>query len=248
MSQVDKVDERRSFEFIGEDGTTTYYLELPSADQIRKADWHYSKIYNKALVEGVATEAEMLDILKSRNIYSPEYLKELDNLQVDIAAKITYMDDLTDDLEKMKLALEIKELRNKLYQWNLRVTGPLGNTCERMAEDARTEYITSVAVRKADGAPLWKSYDDFVAEQDAALLVKARFEVILWTQGYTADILKTPEDAVIKDVVDGRTARAEAKALQAAAQEAEQMADAAVQNAEESVTVASKKKRSKKSS
>jgi hypothetical protein len=68
MSQESKMSERRSFEFVGEDGTVTYYLGLPSAEQIRKADWHYSKIYNKALVEGVATEAEMLDILKSRNI------------------------------------------------------------------------------------------------------------------------------------------------------------------------------------
>lgn len=244
MSQEKKTEDRREFEFETDDGIVKYYLGMPTSEQIRKADWHYSKIYNKALVEGVATEAEMMDILKTRNIYGPDYIKELETLQVTIALKLNEMEKAEDELPKTALAMEVKELRNKLFQWNQRITGPLSNTCERMAEDARTEYLTSAVVQHEDGSLVWPTYDDFVNEPDSRLLVKSRFEVILWTQGLDADILKTPEDAVIRGFAEAKEARKEAKALQAAVQESEQKADEAVQVAEEALT--KKKKPAKK--
>ena len=55
-----KKDERRHF--LGPDETTIYYLVPPNAEDIRGADWNYSKTYTKCLVEGITTSAEMMDI------------------------------------------------------------------------------------------------------------------------------------------------------------------------------------------
>ncbi len=251
MSKVVKAakpadDTRRSFEWMVDENTTVkYYLGIPTSDQIRKADWHYSKIYNKALVEGVATEAEMMDILRQRKIYSPEYLEKLENLQIEIALKINELSLIEDEREKSDLAMVVRELRDKLYQWNQRITGPLSNTCERMAEDAKMEYLTSVAVQMEDGTPVWETYDEFVEEPQQKFSIKCRFEVLLWMQGLEPDFLdKTPENVALSEIADAQKGRREAKQLQAAAQEAETAADKAVADADEAVS--KKKPRAKK--
>lgn len=212
-------DTRRSFEFTLEEGTETFFLEMPTSEQIRQAEWHYSKVYNKALVEGVTTTSEMMDILTTRGLYGPEYEKKLQELQVSIALKIAEMHGATDETQGA-LAMEVQALRDQLYRWNQRLTGPLSNTCEQMADDAKTEYLTSVVVHDSDGVGLWDSYDDFISETNQALALKSRFEVLLWLQGLDSDFLeKTPENKVLRDLslqkAEDEARRAEESALPA---------------------------------
>lgn len=192
---------RRSFEYSVDGSVKKFYLGMPNSEQIRKAEWHYSKVYNKALVEGVATSSEMMDILTRRGIYGPEYEKKLQDLQVEIAVTIAEMHNEEDEDKKVTLARKVEKLRDDLYRWNQRLTGPLSNSCEQMAEDAKTEYLTSVVVQNEDGSPAWGSYEDFVSEENQGLALKARFEVMLWLQGLEADFLdKTPEQRVIQEM------------------------------------------------
>lgn len=193
-------DVRRKFEFTIEDELTNFYLEMPTSEQIRQAEWHYSKVYNKALVEGVTTTPEMMDILTTRGLYGPHYEKKLQELQVNIAIKIAEMHTAEDEVQE-KLALEVQSLRDELYRWNQRLTGPLSNTCEQMADDAKTEYLTSAVVHDEEGNPLWSSYDSFISEDNQSLALKSRFEVLLWLQGLESDFLdKTPENKVLRDL------------------------------------------------
>lgn len=218
MANEDKVKSveevlRRSFEYAVDGETQEFFLQVPNSEQIRKAEWHYSKVYNKALVEGVATTSEMIDILTKRGLYGPDYEKKLQDLQVEIALKIADMHGTEDDAKKETLAREVQALRDELYRWNQRITGPLSNSCEQMADDAKTEYLTSVSVRDADGKLVWDTYDDFIAEKNQGLALKARFEVLLWLQGLDADFLdKTPENKVLRDLA---IQRAEAEAASA---------------------------------
>ena len=231
MSKKDKVESaeaelRRSFEYEVDGELKTFFLQVPNSEQIRKAEWHYSKVYNKALVEGVATTSEMIDILTKRGLYGPDYEKKLQELQVAIALKIAEMNnEQEDDKQKESLAREVQQLRDELYRWNQRITGPLSNSCEQMADDAKTEYLTSVSVYDVDGGLVWGSYDDFVAEENQGLALKARFEVLLWLQGLDADFLdKTPENKVLRDLALQKAeaeAAAAAPQLEAASDEAE---------------------------
>lgn len=204
-------EDRRSFE-VGTDGDNvrTLYIGLPSSEQIRKADWHYSKVYNKALVEGIATEAEMLGILTERGIVGPEYDSKKKQLQVEIAAKLTLLETEQDEKERAALALNVRELRNELYLLSQKMTGPLSNTCEQMANDAKMEYLTSVVVQDESGKLLWKDYDAFLQEPDQRLSVAARYEVLLWMEGLEHDFLEnTPENLVLKDIADKHNKKTE---------------------------------------
>lgn len=199
--EKDVVEERRFFEYIIDVEPEKFYLGMPTSEQIRQAEWHYSKVYNKALVEGVATTAEMMDILTKRNLYGPEYETRLQELQTSIVLKVAEMHSTLEDGPKEKAALEVTELRDELYRWNQRITGPLSNSCEQMAEDAKTEYITSVVVQDEKGDPIWDSHEAFVTEKDQGLALKSRYEVLLWLQGLDADFLdKTPENQVLRDL------------------------------------------------
>lgn len=238
----EELELRRSFEFIVDEVPEKFYLEMPTSEQIRQAEWHYSKVYNKALVEGVTTTSEMMDILTTRGLYGPEYEKKLQDLQISIAIKIAEM-QAADSTTQGVLALEVQALRDQLYRWNQRLTGPLSNTCEQMADDAKTEYLTSVVVRNSDNEPMWDSYDDFISEDNQSLALKARFEVLLWLQGLESDFLdKTPENKVLRDL---SIQKAEAEAEAAAAAEAANREPAQLPSTESEADTEPKAKKSR---
>jgi hypothetical protein len=217
----EKLEERRSFEFTHDDGKeVTYFLGMPTSEQIRKADWHYSKMYNKALIEGVATESEMADILKKRGIIGEEYDKKKVELQVALVEKLTLMDVAEGTLEKGQLALEARVAREALFQWNQRATGPMSNSCEQMATDAKTEYLTSAILQTEDGTLVWSEYDSFVAEASQRLAIKSRYEVMLWLEGLEQNFLEnSPEDVVMRELAV-EEAKTEAKLLAEPVEEA----------------------------
>lgn len=198
----EKKEDRRSFDFTHDDGKEVkYFLGMPTSEQIRKADWHFSKMYNKALIEGVATESEMSDILKKRGIIGEEYDKKKIDLQVALVEKLTLMEAAEGALEKGKLALEARVARDALFQWNQRATGPMSNCCEQMASDSKTEYLTSAILQVEDGTLVWGDYDSFVGEASQRLAIKSRYEVMLWLEGLEQDFLEnSPEDVVMREL------------------------------------------------
>lgn len=205
--EQDVVEERRSFIYEVGGELKTFYLGMPSSERIRKAEWHYSKVYNKALVEGVATTSEMMDILTKRGLYGPDYEKRLQELQVSIVEGLADMHGAENDEDKARAARLVQDLRDELYRWNQRITGPLSNSCEQMADDAKTEYLTSVVVQDENSELVWASHEEFVAEVNQGLALKARFEVLLWLQGLDADFLdKTPENEVLREIAVQRAA------------------------------------------
>lgn len=206
-------DTRRSFDYPRGGEDVKYYLGMPTSEQIRKAEWHYSKMYNKALVDGVATQAEMIEILKNRGLYGPEHEEQALKLQTAIAENIVTLEIEDDALKRRELAVETAKLRNDLYIWNQRLTGPLSNSCEQMAEDSKTEFLTGVVVQNADGNLVWDSYNAFLEEPDQALALKARYEVLLWLQGLEPDFLdNTPENVVLRDLDAAEKAPAQLEA------------------------------------
>ncbi len=245
--EQDVAEERRSFTYDVGGEPKTFYLGMPSSERIRKAEWHYSKVYNKALVEGVATTSEMMDILTKRGLYGPDYEKKLQELQISIVDRLAEMHGAEDADDKSRAARAVQELRDELYRWNQRITGPLSNSCEQMADDAKTEYLTSVVVQGEDANLVWDSHEEFVAEANQGLALKARFEVLLWLQGLDADFLdKTPENEVLREIAVQRAA-AEVEANKKPAQ-LEAAADAETSTVEKPEPKKSRRKRAPKKS
>lgn len=201
---IDKVlTGSRSFEII-DDATGNihkYYVVMPTAEEARRGQWEYTKAYNKALVEKVLTANEMSDILKSRNIIGDAYDDRLGQLHKNIQEKMVEMELADDREEKRSKAVEISELREELVQWNSRFAGPMHNTAEQLAADARIDYFTSVLVRDDKANRVWGSDDEYLKENDQMLSIKSRLEVMLWLEGLDSDVLEnTPEQVVLREL------------------------------------------------
>jgi hypothetical protein len=166
----------------------------------------------------------MMDILRRRGIIGPEFEQRATELTTNLNEKIIALDTTTDMNEKRILAVEVAEARDELFQWNQRLNGPMANTCEQLADDARLEYLTSCMVVDKKEERVWPDHDEYLQEKNQAMALKSRFEVMLYLQGLEADFLeKTPEAVAMKEVEDDILEKAAeaAKALEAVVAEEE---------------------------
>jgi len=175
MADEEKKDvEKRTF--LGPD-QKEYHVVAPNANDIREADWNYSRTFTRSLTEGITTSAEMMDILRRRGIIGPEFEQRAQELTNQLNEKIWALDTAEAMDDKRDLAVEVAEARDELFQWNQRLNGPMANTCEQLADDARLEYLTSCMVVDSKGEKVWDSYEDYLREKNQALALKARFEI-----------------------------------------------------------------------
>lgn len=195
------LETRRSF--ITNDVDTEYFIGAPTADDIRSADWQYSKTYTKCLNEGIPTSAELSDILRRRGVIGEDFDRRVEELGVILNELITRLHEAQTNAEKTSLAYEVAQARENLFQWNQRLSGPMSNTCEQISDDARLEFLTSCILQYEDGSKVWNTFDDFLKDKDRELTLKARYEVMLYLQGYESDFLsKTPEARAMREVQD----------------------------------------------
>lgn len=199
MAEKENVEVRR--EFQDPVSGKSYFIGTPTADDVRGADWQYSKTYTKSLVEGITTSAEMIDILMRRGVVGPEFEQRQKELTDILSVKVEALQN-ADNLDvKQQSAVEVAAAREELFNWNQRLNGPMANTCEQMADDARLEYLSSRMVQQEDGSRVWDDYSDFLTEKNQSLAMRARFEVMLYLQGLDSDFLeKTPEAMAIKEI------------------------------------------------
>ena len=233
------LDNRREFTLETPAGEILhFYIAAPTGEDIRKADWQYSKVFNQAIVDGFLTQSQMLDLLKEKGILSQEYTDNLETTRISLGAELFKLENLMENAEEQdreNTALEIARLRDELFQLNQKINGPMANTCENLAEDARTDFLTSRVVQKKNKDRYWETFDDYKNEDNTALAVKARFEVMLWMQGLDSNFLEnTPEQAALREIAQQRLDRAleeEQKKSQEAADAEEESAPGEVPEA-----------------
>lgn len=225
------LDSRREFTLESPDSEINhYFISNPTGEDIRKADWQYSKVYNQAIVDGFLTQSQMVGVLKEKGIINDDYTERLDRVRTSLAAELFKLENLLEEApeeEREVTAMEVASLRDELFQINQTVNGPMGNTCENLAEDARTEYLTSRIIQRKDGEKLWKDFGDYQEEENTALCVKSRFEVMLWMQGLGSDFLEnTPEQKVLRGIAQSRLDKAMEEAAKASEEEEKEEAKA----------------------
>jgi len=190
---------RRSF--LGPDGEVKYYIEPPTAENVRGADWQYSKTYTQCLIEGITTSAEMMDILNRRGIVGPEFEQRANELSRNLGEAIVKLEACDNVMDKRELSIKVAQAREELFQWNQRLNGPMNNTAEQISDDARLEFLTSCMVVDETKKRVWDSYDNYLREKSQALALRARFEVMLYLQGLESDFLEqTPEARAMKEI------------------------------------------------
>jgi hypothetical protein len=127
-------------------------------------------------------------------------------LETILSGKILDLAGTPSTTDKQLSALEVAKAREELFRWNQRLNGPMSNTCEQIADDARLEYLSSRMVENEDGSKIWETFEDYLAEPDQPLALTARFQVMLYLQGMEADFLdNTPEAVAMREVEDELT-------------------------------------------
>jgi hypothetical protein len=229
--------------FTGQD-SNVYYIKSPTADDIRGADWEYSKIFTKSLSEGIMTQEELKDVLRVRGIIGPEYDQRAEELAMILANKISILESVVNDEEKSAAAIEVANARDDLFAWNQRLQAPLANTCEQMADDARIEYLTSKIIVNSLGTKVWENFDAYLTEADQSKQQAARFEVMVFLQGLDSDFLEnTPEAVAMREVQTNAIADAAAELAEV---ELEEKAEAEKEKKNEEVKKTKKRKPAKK--
>lgn len=195
---MDTVGDKRSFSL--EDGRV-FYVEDPNTEDIKNADWMYSRIYTKSLIDGISTSSEMMDILTKRGIIGPEYEKRAKELTEVLNNAIEELNNAETNDEKYAKAMKVAEARDDLFRWNQRFSSPMSHTCEQLADDARLECLASSMIRDDKGNRVWNSYDEYVNDSDQELVTRARIEVMLYLQGVSSDFMnQTPEAIAMREV------------------------------------------------
>lgn len=200
MAEITKIVEGRR-EFKDPVSGKSYFVAPPTADDIRGADWQYSKTYTKCLIEGITTAAEMMDILLRRGVVGTEFEQRQKELTDYLSKKVEELRFAESIDQKQESAMAVANARSELFSWNQRLNGPMANTCEQMADDARLEFLTASIIQDTEGKRVWDAYSDFLTEKNQRLTMRARFEVMLFLQGLESDFLeRTPEAMAIKEV------------------------------------------------
>jgi hypothetical protein len=208
-------DTRRSFSFDEKE----YFINTPTSEVIRKADWHYSKIYNEAMAGGILTQSEMEEILRVRGMLGDDYKSEMSKVTAELEDKIVELEIAratnADDTLIKDLAVSVGRIRARLFELNQRLNRPMSNTCEGRAEDERVDFLVSNMLEYKDGSKVWPGdsrknqtpYEQYIAENNRQLTLKAKYEVMLWMQGLDSDFFsKTPETLALKELEDKNTA------------------------------------------
>ncbi len=209
----DVLETRREFTLENpENEIHHYFIANPTGEDIRKSDWQYSKVFNQAIVDGFLTQSEMLKVLQDKEIVSDEYTTNLENVRINLGAELFKLENFLDEAgeeEREAVATDVSRLREELFQLNQRVNGPMANTCESLAEDARTEFLTSRIIQNKDGSNIWLDFDVYKNDENTALAIKSRFEVMLWMQGLESNFLEnTPEQSTLREISQARMERA----------------------------------------
>lgn len=186
----DIFEDKRSFLHDGE----KYYIDNAGIEDIRSADWAYSRCYNEALLAGVTTMAQMQDILEEREIIGKKYEAKRVALIQELDEAIAELNEAKTLDEKKERAEKVEDVRNRLFRWNQRASSPMSSTCEQLAEDQRIETLTSAMVKDSEGNRVWSDYEDYKTTSNVTLAMSARYHVMLSLQGLDFDFLnQTPE-------------------------------------------------------
>jgi hypothetical protein len=188
----DIFEDKRSFIHDGE----KYYIDNASIDAVRQADWHYAKSFNDALMAGVATAAQMEDILEERGITGKKYEERKREIIEELNSKVEELEQAKTLEEKKLLAEEVEDVRNKLLRHNQKQSSPQSQCTESLAEDARAEFLTAMMVKDSDGNLVWDGYEDYKTTDKMALAVAARYNVMLYLQGFPSNFMELLPEAI----------------------------------------------------
>jgi hypothetical protein len=167
--------DNNAFTITKGDQTLNLLVVAPSASEQREA----TKVYNKAFTEAIKSQsiirAKMDDVLREQGLWDDTKQSELVKLQSQISEKEKKLIKGGIKLSDGKdIALEMKELREKIRELISVRTTLDGNTAEGQADNAKFNYLVSCCVVYNDNnkTKYFNNLDDYLIKADDPVAFK----------------------------------------------------------------------------
>jgi hypothetical protein len=139
---------------------------FPSIEDSRKADYYYSKYLNEAMLDGLMTQEEMLELLNKKGIWTEEHERKIAEMEKEAKSLATLASKMQTEKAKNEYTKKMTEVYNKIDELRQKKRFYLANTAESKAEQERLGYLLYRCAYNAEtGERLWKSFDDFRNER-----------------------------------------------------------------------------------
>lgn len=130
-------------------------VRKPTNKEIDKADWEYSKYFNKAVTEGIIPQSAMLVILNNNGTWTEEHEKEVEGLSVKLSELELELDKIVDETRDIKRLNEVRDelriTRELLHEKRMEKQSYLFHTAEQKCEERKTRVLVSLVTEYADG-------------------------------------------------------------------------------------------------
>lgn len=180
-------------------------VKKPTNDQLKQADIHKAKAWNKAFKEGVMTKAEVEKIMVDRGIWSEEKSKIEARLSQEILEleKRLYRGDgkaspkLSDGRD---IALEMRQKRIELRDLISERLAADDNTAESLADNARFDFLVyKCSYNGETDQPLFDSYEDYNSQGSSRPAIAAAQLLARMIYDLDSDFeSKLPENAFLR--------------------------------------------------
>jgi len=161
-----------------------YTLTVPTAGDIREANFIYNKRFTEAINSGIYTRNKLEKELESQD---SDFFKDITASRTEILDEIKNTEELLENDELQSKPEELESLstilaiyRNQLIQVEETVNNLYANTAEEIATDDKRSFLLFRILKNEDGSRVYKEYQDYLNEYSNSFLEKAKFEFLCW--------------------------------------------------------------------
>jgi hypothetical protein len=150
-------------------------VRSPSVADRKESDKVYNQAFSDAVRSKAIVRAKIDDVLKEQGLWDDERQTKLDQLQSEILLRERKLAEGGIRLAEAKsIALEIKELRNKIRDLISVKMSLDNNTAEGQADNARFNYLVSACtVYEDSNQPYFKNMEDYLEKANSETAIKA---------------------------------------------------------------------------
>jgi hypothetical protein len=170
-------------------------------EEMQEAEFEYSKAFNYAVMHGIMTSSKLLSELAANGVWTEEDDQKVEDQRQEVIRLEDAIENAEDDDAKQRIADDLKEARQELYQLRQGRSAILSHSAEAKADEAQRNFLTACVTEfKDSGKRVWKNYQAYKKEEDSSLLFKVTYEYLTFVNGLPSDFIdQLPENQVAKD-------------------------------------------------
>jgi hypothetical protein len=159
------------------------YVRRPNYEERREGQKVYNRAFNDAIQSKATLRIKLNDVLEEQGLWSKEKQRKFDTLREEVLNLERRLQAGGMKLaEGRAIALQIKKLRNDIFNLTLPRIEVDAHTAERQSEDSRFNYFASKCSFYKDDTPAFANLDDYLNQgtEDYAIACAEKLAKLLY--------------------------------------------------------------------